>query len=88
MRALIKINNKDYVLDSEQMHTLLGLLTSTAYVKDEYVGCSKGDNGTNYKKLLRRADADEGIDFKLLTDDYVDTLALKTKLHDEDASSK
>lgn len=88
MRSMIKIGSFDVALTQRQVDALLELLSDAVYVKNEYIGSNKGDDGTAYKKLVRKVPLDEGLEVKLIADEYIDTLIFKTKLHDEAASSK
>jgi hypothetical protein len=88
MRSMIKIGSFDVALTQRQVDALLELLSDAVYVKNEYIGSNKGDDGTAYKKLVRKIPLDEGLEVKLIADEYIDTLLFKTKLHDEAASSK
>jgi hypothetical protein len=88
MRGLVKNGGRDVVLNEAQMTALVDLLRDTVHIKDEYMGNNKGDNGTNYKKLVRTIPVEELLGVTLMPDDYVDTLLFKTKLHDDAASSK
>jgi len=88
MRGLVKIGGRDVVLTEPQMAALLDLMRGAMFIKDDYVGSNKGDNGTNYKKLVRAIPVEELLGMTLMPDDYIDTLIFKTKLHDEEASSK
>jgi hypothetical protein len=88
MRGLIKIGGRDVVLTEAQMAAMVDLLRDAVFIKDDYVGSNKGDNGTNYKKLVRAIPVEELLGVNLMPDDYIDTLIFKTKLHDEAASSK
>jgi hypothetical protein len=88
MRGLIKIGTRDVVLNEAQMTTLVALMRDVVFIKDEYMGTNKGDDGTNNKKLVRSIPVEELLGVTLMPDDYVDTLIFKTKLHDETASSK
>lgn len=88
MRGIVKIGGRDVVLTEAQMMTLVDLMRDVVFIKDDYVGSDKGDNGTNYKKLVRKIPVEELLGVTLTPDDYVDTLIFKTKLHDETASSK
>ena len=63
-------------------------MRDVVFIKDEYMGTNKGDNGTNYKKLVRSIPVEELLGVNLMPDDYIDTLIFKTKLHDEAVSSK
>lgn len=88
MRGLVKIGGRDVVLTEAQMAAMVDLLRDAVFIKDDYVGSNKGDNGTNYKKLVRAIPVEELLGVTLMPDDYIDTLIFKTKLHDEAASSK
>ena len=88
MRGLIKIGTRDVVLNEAQMTTLVALMRDVVFIKDEYMGTNKGDDGTNYKKLVRSIPVEELLGVTHMPDDYIDTLIFKTKLHDEAVSSK
>jgi hypothetical protein len=88
MRGLIKIGTRAVVLNDAQMTTLVDLMREAVFIKDEYMGTNKGDDGTNYKKLVRSIPVDELLEVTLMPDDYIDTLIFKTNLHDEAAKSK
>ena len=88
MRGLVKIGGRDVVLNEAQLAALLDLMRDAVFIKDDYVGSDKGDNGTNYKKLVRKIPVEELLGVTLMPDDYIDTLIFKTKLHDDAASSK
>ena len=88
MRGLIKIGSFEVALTQSQADALLDLLGDAVYIKNEYMGTNKGDDGTAYKKLVRKIPLDEGLEMKSIADCYIDTLIFKTKLHDEAASSK
>jgi hypothetical protein len=88
MRGLIKIGTRAVVLNAAQMTTLVDLMREAVFIKDEYMGTNKGDDGTNYKKLVRSIPVDELLEVTLMPDDYIDTLIFKTNLHDEAAKSK
>ena len=88
MRGLVKIGGRDTVLTEAQLAALLDLMRDAVFIKDDYVGSDKGDNGTNYKKLVRKIPVEELLGVTLIPDDYIDTLVFKTKLHDDAASSK
>lgn len=88
MRCVIKIGSFEVALTQSQAEALLDLLGDAVYIKNEYIGANKGDDGTAYKKLVRKIPLDEGLEMKSIGDSYIDTLIFKTKLHDEAASSK
>lgn len=82
MRFKINIANKDVLLTSEQLASIIETLHGCDILNNEYVGNSKGDNGTHYAKLIRSLDTSE-MNISPLADDFVETLRLRTKLHDE-----
>jgi hypothetical protein len=88
MRGVIKIGGRDVVLNEAQLETLVALMREVVFIKDEYIGSNKGDDGTNYKKLVRSIPMEELLGVNLMPDDYIDTLIFKTNLHDEAAKSK
>jgi hypothetical protein len=88
MRGVIKIGGRDVVLNEAQLETLVALMRDVVFIKDEYIGSNRGDDGTNYKKLARKLPVEELLGVNLVPDDYVDALIFKTNLHDEAAKSK
>lgn len=82
MRFKLTIANKDVLLTGEQLNTIIETLHGCDMLNSEYIGSGKGDNGTGYAKLIRQLDTSD-MNISPLADDYVETLRLKTKLHDE-----
>lgn len=82
MKFKINIANKDVLLTSEQLTTIVEVLHGCDILNNEYVGNNKGDNGSSYAKLIRQLDTSE-MNISPLADDFVETLKLRTKLHDE-----
>jgi hypothetical protein len=81
MRSLLKVADKTFVLTSEQLETILGVLFDAPIMNDEYVGSSKGDDGTQYIKILKRVVATDGLTVNTMPDAYIDALEFKTKLY-------
>lgn len=82
MKFKLNIANKDVLLTSEQLTTIVEVLHGCDILNNEYIGSGKGDKGTGYAKLIRQLDTSD-MNISPLADDYVETLRLKTKLHDE-----
>lgn len=83
MKFKITIANKDVLLNDAQLAALVDILHGAQEIKNEYIGGSKGDDGTPYAKTVRVFSTMD-INLSPLADDYVDTLVLKTRLIDED----
>ena len=81
MRSLLKVADKTFVLTSEQLETILGVLFDAPIMQDDYVGNNKGDDGTNYIKILKRVVATDGLSVNTMPDAYLDTLEFKTKMY-------
>lgn len=82
MKFKINIANKEVLLDAGQLNALVDILHGAQELKNEYVGGSKGDDGTPYTKTVRSISTAD-INISPLADDYVATLVLKTTLLDE-----
>ena len=82
MKFKLNIANKDVLLDTKQLSDIISIMHGIDMLNNEYVGGNKGDNGSSYAKLIRQLDTSE-INISPLADDFVETLRLKTKLHDE-----
>lgn len=82
MKFKLNIANKDVLLDAKQLDDIISILHGCDILNSEYVGSNKGDNGSSYAKMIRQLDTSE-ININPLADDFVETLRLKTKLHDE-----
>ena len=82
MKFKINIANKEVLLTSEQLSVIVDTLHGIDTLTSEYVGSGKGDNGTNYIRLIRQLDVSD-ISVSPLADEYVDTVRLRTKMHDD-----
>lgn len=82
MKFKINIANKDVLLTDKQLAAVIDILHGADLLNNEYVGSSKGDNGTAYAKCIRTLDTSE-MNLSPLADDYVETLRLRTKLLDD-----
>ena len=83
MMYVIKLANQDVLLDNEAMDKLLEIFDGAWKVQSEYAGSGKGDDGTNYVKVLRRLTTETDITLTAMSNDRFDALMLKTKLYDE-----
>lgn len=83
MKFKITIQNKDVLFTNEQLTILLDMLHGADVLSSEYVGSGKGDGGTNYIRTVRPLETTD-INMSAVSDDYVETMRLKTKLWDED----
>lgn len=84
MYLMTKINGEEVLLTPEQMTTMTDILRSSVRMVNEYVGSNRGDEGTQYAKLLRPAVSPESwLECRAVPDDYVEAMRLKTKLRDE-----
>ena len=78
----VNIVNRDVLLNAEQLETLTTLLLGSDTIVNEYVGNGKGDDGTNYRKVIRPLDLTD-VPVNALPDNFVEAMRLKTKLADE-----
>ena len=84
MHFKLSIAGKDAIFTADQLSAIYELLHDARMFKNEYAGVGKGDNGDNYRDVLRRFPTDE-IDVRLICDDLVGALELKTKILDAEA---
>lgn len=82
MKFKINIANKEVLLSAEQLTTIVDVLHGIDLLTSEYVGSNKGDNGTSYCKFIRQLDTSE-INVSPVSDDFVETLRFRTKMHDD-----
>ena len=84
MHFKISIAGKEAIITADQLNALYELLQDARGIKNEYVGVGKGDNGDNYRDAVRRFPIGD-IDVRLVGDDIVGALELKTKILDAEA---
>ena len=84
MHFKLPIAGKEAILTADQLTALYELLHDARMFKNEYAGAGKGDDGGNYRDSVRRFPTDE-IDARLMSDDFVGALELKTKILDAEA---
>ena len=82
MKFKVNIVNREVLLDAEQLETLITLLLGRDTIVNEYIGNGKGDDGTNYRKVIRPLDLTE-VSTNALPSNFVEAMRLKTKLADE-----
>ena len=78
----VNIVNREVLLSFAQLEALMEILLGRDTMLNEYVGNSKGDDGTNYRKVIRPLDLTE-VPVNALPDNFVEAMRLKTKLADE-----
>jgi hypothetical protein len=81
MHSIMKVGDKKFVLTTEQLDTILGVLFDAPIIHSEYVGTGKGDEGTAYIKTLKRVVSEDGLTVDTMPDAYIAALEFKTKLY-------
>jgi hypothetical protein len=74
------------LVSAEQLEVLVETLGGCEQLLEEYVGNNKGDNGSNYKYLLRKFDISRANP-QIVTNDQIETYRLVTKLWDDERSA-
>lgn len=87
MKFKLHVAGMNVLLTPDQLEELLTLVADCECVNDEWVGDGKGDNGSNYKSLLRKCSLDRVQPAPVLND-QVEAMRLVTKLWDEERSAK
>ena len=85
MRFMTTISNVEVIMTPDTLEALINLLANTHRIEDKWVGSGKGEDGSNYIKLVR-AFQTKDIVLKVMSDsDYEGRVAL-TAIHDADPS--
>ena len=74
------------LVSAEQLEVLVETLGGCEQLLEEYVGNNKGDNGSNYKNLMRKFDISR-TNPQIVTNDQIETYRLVTKLWDDERSA-
>jgi hypothetical protein len=74
------------LMSADQLEVLVETLGGCEQIHEEYVGNNKGDNGSNYKNLLRKFDISRANP-QIVTNDQIETYRLVTKLWDDERSA-
>lgn len=79
----IAILSQMVLVDTAQLEAILEVVSDCETTNDEWVGASKGLNGTNYMPLIKKFSIDK-VNLIPIMDDTIETLRLATKLIEED----
>jgi hypothetical protein len=86
MKFKIHIAGHNALLNADQLEELLELLADCEHVAEEWIGNGKGDNGSNYKYLIRKCDFTRVTPAPVLRE-QVEAMRLVTKLWDDERST-
>lgn len=78
----VAILSQMVLVDAAQLETILEVVSDCETANDEWVGDSKGLNGTNYMPLIKKFSIDK-VNLIPIMDDTIETLRLATKLTEE-----
>jgi hypothetical protein len=83
MKIRMKIADKDLLLSVAQYEAILEVLLNADELRDKYVGSGKGENGTNYVRIIKPLDVAEDVNIRTMPDGEYEALVLKCKLNPE-----
>jgi hypothetical protein len=83
MKIRLKIADKDVLLSTTQYEAILEILQDSDEMRDKYVGQGKGENGTNYIRIVKSIDVTEDIGVRTMPDGEYEALRLKVKMNPE-----
>jgi hypothetical protein len=81
MKIRLKIADKDVLLSPVQYEAILEILQDSDEMRDKYVGTAKGENGTNYVRIIKPIDVTEDIGVRTMPDGEYEALRLKIKMN-------
>lgn len=70
------------LLTPSQFDKFMNLIADCEVIDDEWVGDGKGDNGSNYIKLVRKLNIDK-VSVTPIMEDTIEAYKLAAKLRDE-----
>lgn len=82
MKFLVTVSGNTFVLTPTQLEVLQDTLSGAMVLSDEHVGNGNGTHGHNkcyIHKLITKGPAD-GLETRVIGDDYIETLKLIPKL--------
>lgn len=85
MRFIINVEGTPVLLTLDQMNELVKVLEGSEKITNKYVGNKKGDDNTDYLKLIDPYCASEALSIRVMSDELYDTRKLVTKLQMENA---
>jgi hypothetical protein len=81
MKIRMKIAEKDLLLSVAQYEAILEVLLGVDELHAKYVGKDKGENGTNYVRIIRPLDVAEDVIIRTMPDGEYEAIMLKCKLN-------
>ena len=81
MKIRMKIADKDVLLSVAQYEAILEVLLNADEMRDKYVGKDKGENGTNYVRIIKPLDVAEDLHVRTMPDGEYEAIVLKCKLN-------
>ena len=81
MKIRLKIAERDVLLSPTQYEAILEILQDSDELRDKYVGQGKGENGTNYVRIIRPVDVTEDISVRTMPDGEYEAIRLKVKMN-------
>jgi hypothetical protein len=77
----MKIADKDVLLSVVQYEVILEALLNADELHDKYVGKDKGENGTNYVRIIKPLDISGDVTIRTMPDGEYEAIMLKCKLN-------
>jgi hypothetical protein len=81
MKIRMKIADKDVLLSVAQYEAILEVLLNADEMKDKYMGTGKGENGTNYVRIIKPLDITDDLHVRTMPDGEYEAIMLKCKLN-------
>ena len=81
MKIRMKIADKDVLLSVAQYEAILEVLLNADEMRNKYVGSGKGENGTNYVRVIAPLDITEDVTIRTMPDGEYEAVVLKCKLN-------
>ena len=81
MKIRMKIADKDLLLSVAQYEAILEVLLNADELYDKYVGKDKGEDGTNYVRIIKPLDISGDVTIRTMPDGEYEALVLKCKLN-------
>lgn len=81
MKIRLKIADRDVLLSTAQYEAILEILQDSDELRDKYVGQGKGENGTNYIRIIRPVDVAEDISVRTMPEGEYEAIRLKVKMN-------
>jgi len=85
MRFIINVEGTPVLLTLDQMHELVKVLEGSEKITNKYVGGKKGDDNTDYLKLIDPYCSSDTLSLRVMSSETYETKKLVTKLQMENA---